>query len=140
MSDSDGQRATIDLFALPSSASASASASVNRKSKEEDDDAAGPRINNAITSPFVTDEAHNVVPRHEALQLAARMGMDLVEVHRKSDPPVCKIMDFHKEKYKKEAKEKERLKTKVFYSLVNLLPSVLTGQIQHTSLVLKSGK
>lgn len=38
--------------------------------------------------------------------------MDLVEVHRKSDPPVCKIMDFHKEKYKKDVKEKERLKTK----------------------------
>jgi len=38
--------------------------------------------------------------------------MDLVEVDRKSDPPVCKIMDFHKEKYKKETKEKERLKTK----------------------------
>ncbi|KAL6627785.1 hypothetical protein ACP70R_031511 [Stipagrostis hirtigluma subsp. patula] len=88
---------------------------VNRKSKDDDDDDAGPRINNAITSPFVrlvTDEGHNVVPRHEALQLAARMDMDLVEVHRKSDPPVCKIMDFHKEKYKKEVKEKERLKTK----------------------------
>lgn len=38
--------------------------------------------------------------------------MDLVEVHRKSDPPVCKIMDFHKEKYNKDVKEKERLKTK----------------------------
>jgi translation initiation factor IF-3 len=36
-----------------------------------------------------------------------------VQVHRKSDPPVCKIMDFHKEKYNKDAKEKERLKTKV---------------------------
>ncbi|KAL6850047.1 hypothetical protein ACP4OV_020674 [Aristida adscensionis] len=87
---------------------------VNRKSKDEDDDD-GPRLNNAITASFVrlvTDEGHNVVPRHEALQLAARMEMDLVEVDRKSDPPVCKIMDFHKEKYKKEVKEKERLKTK----------------------------
>ena len=37
-----------------------------------------------------------------------------MQVDRKSDPPVCKIMDFHKEKYKKETKEKERLKTKVF--------------------------
>uniref|UniRef100_A0A0D9VB13 Translation initiation factor 3 N-terminal domain-containing protein n=1 Tax=Leersia perrieri TaxID=77586 RepID=A0A0D9VB13_9ORYZ len=40
------------------------------------------------------------------------MDLDLVEVHRKSDPPVCKIMDFHKEKYKKDVKDKERLKTK----------------------------
>lgn len=44
--------------------------------------------------------------------MAVRMGLDLVEVHRKSDPPVCKIMDFHKEKYNKDVKEKERLKTK----------------------------
>ncbi|CAD6266674.1 unnamed protein product [Miscanthus lutarioriparius] len=86
---------------------------VNRKRGKEEDE--GHRMNNAITAPFVrlvTDESHNVVPRHEALQLASRMDMDLVEVDRKSDPPVCKIMDFHKEKYKKETKEKERLKTK----------------------------
>lgn len=88
----------------------------NRKGgKEDDDDKAGLRINNAITSPFVrlvSDDGHNVVPRHEALQIAARKDMDLVEVDRKANPPVCKIMDFHKEKYKKETKEKERLKTK----------------------------
>ncbi|XP_047057161.1 translation initiation factor IF3-1, mitochondrial-like [Lolium rigidum] len=85
------------------------------KKAPKDDDDAEPRINNDITAPFlrlVTDQGHSVVPRHEALQQAARMGMDLVEVHRKSDPPVCKIMDFHKEKYNKDAKEKERLKTK----------------------------
>uniref|UniRef100_A0A453M4V7 Translation initiation factor 3 N-terminal domain-containing protein n=1 Tax=Aegilops tauschii subsp. strangulata TaxID=200361 RepID=A0A453M4V7_AEGTS len=86
-----------------------------KKVTKDDDDDAGPRINNDITAPFlrlVTDEGHSVVPRHETLQLAARMGLDLVEVHRKTDPPVCKIMDFHKEKYNKDVKEKERLKTK----------------------------
>lgn len=54
---------------------------VNRKGGE--DDVEGPRINNAITAPFVrlvTDDGHSVVPRHEALQLAIRMDMDLVEV------------------------------------------------------------
>ncbi|CAN6357226.1 unnamed protein product [Urochloa humidicola] len=89
----------------------------NRKGggKDDDDDKAGLRINNAITAPFVrlvTDDGHTVVPRHEALQRASRMDMDLVEVDRKSKPPVCKIMDFHKEKYKKETKAKEQLKTK----------------------------
>ncbi|VAI38440.1 unnamed protein product [Triticum turgidum subsp. durum] len=86
-----------------------------KKVTKDNDDDAGPRINNDITAPFlrlVTDEGHSVVPRHEALQLAARMSLDLVEVHRKTDPPVCKIMDFHKEKYNKDVKEKERLKTK----------------------------
>lgn len=40
-------------------------------------------MNNAITAPFVrlvSDDGHNVVPRHEALQMAARKDMDLVEV------------------------------------------------------------
>jgi hypothetical protein len=49
------------------------------------------------------------------LLLPSLHGFFLVQVHRKSDPPVCKIMDFHKEKYKKEVKEKEQLKTKVFH-------------------------
>jgi hypothetical protein len=54
---------------------------MKRSTKDDDDD--GPRINNDITSPFVrlvTDQGHSVVPRHEALQLAARMDLDLVEV------------------------------------------------------------
>ncbi|XP_044396924.1 uncharacterized protein [Triticum aestivum] len=53
-----------------------------KKVTKDDDDDAGPRINNDITAPFLrlaTDEGHSVVPRHETLQLAARMGLDLVE-------------------------------------------------------------
>jgi len=86
---------------------------VNKKRGKEEDE--GPRLNNAITAPLVrlvTDEGHNVVPLHEALQLASRMDMDLVEVDRKLYPPAVKIMDFHKEMYKKETKVKERLKAK----------------------------
>ncbi|KAK3126585.1 hypothetical protein QOZ80_7AG0558930 [Eleusine coracana subsp. coracana] len=97
----------------PSCRNFAAPPQANKKAKDNDDE--GPRVNDAIRAPFVrlvTDEGHKVVSRNEALQLAARSDMDLVEVHRKSDPPVCKIMDFHKEKYKKDVKEKERLKTK----------------------------
>lgn len=50
-----------------------------------------------------------------------------VQVDRKANPPVCKIMDFHKEKYKKETKEKERLKTKVSTPSVNFLPISAIG-------------
>ncbi|KAE8777840.1 vacuolar protein sorting-associated protein 9A-like [Hordeum vulgare] len=49
--------------------------------KDADDDA-GHRLNNDITAPFlrlVNAVGHDVVPRHEALQMAARMGLDLVE-------------------------------------------------------------
>ncbi|KAI5017634.1 hypothetical protein ZWY2020_042522 [Hordeum vulgare] len=102
--------------------------------KDADDDA-GHRLNNDITAPssgssamevptpfpppssihhsdaqdaifFPISAGHDVVPRHEALRMAARMGLDLVE-STKSNPPVCKIMDFHKEKYNKDAQGSE---------------------------------
>ena len=44
-------------------------------------------------------------------------GYLLVQVDRKLYPPAVKIMDFHKEMYKKETKVKERLKAKVFFKL-----------------------
>src|SRR3546814_19169361 len=34
--------------------------------------------------------------REDALQLAEEVGLDLVEIQRNADPPVCKIMDFCK--------------------------------------------
>ncbi|KAI4994217.1 hypothetical protein ZWY2020_029265 [Hordeum vulgare] len=49
--------------------------------KDNEDDA-GPRLNNDITAIFlrlVTDEGHDVIPRYKALQIAVRMGLDLVE-------------------------------------------------------------
>ncbi|KAI5010015.1 hypothetical protein ZWY2020_012152 [Hordeum vulgare] len=50
--------------------------------KDNEDDA-GPRLNNDITAIFlrlVTDEGHDVIPRYKALQIAVRMGLDLVEL------------------------------------------------------------
>ena len=41
-----------------------------------------------------------VVSIHEALEAANQEGMDLVEVAPNSDPPVCRIMDYGKHKYK----------------------------------------
>lgn len=35
-----------------------------------------------------------MVEKEEALRLAQAAGLDLVEVSPKSDPPVCKILDF----------------------------------------------
>lgn len=75
----------------------------------------GIRLNQAITARtvrLVMDEGHRVVSIQEALDCAMKLKLDLVEVDRKSNPPVCKIMDFHKEKYIQEMKEKERKKIK----------------------------
>ncbi|CAA0807726.1 Splicing factor- CC1-like [Striga hermonthica] len=72
--------------------------------KKEDDDPSGPRLNEQITAPMVrlvSDEGHCVVSRYEAMTRARNLKMDLVEVDRHAKPPVCKIFDFHKEKYEK---------------------------------------
>ncbi|XP_042413462.1 translation initiation factor IF3-1, mitochondrial-like [Zingiber officinale] len=85
------------------------------KDKPSSDSHAGPRINESITASFirlVSDDGHGIVTRREALDRAKKLNLDLVEVQGNADPPVCKIMDFHKERYKREVKEKERAKTK----------------------------
>ncbi|KAF3793380.1 Translation initiation factor IF-3, partial [Nymphaea thermarum] len=91
-------------------------APVQAKPKPEAKGTEGPHINTAITAPFVrlvTDEGHTVVSRREALDRAKKLKLDLVEVQRTANPPVCKLMDFHREKYKQQIKEKERTKGKV---------------------------
>ena len=40
-----------------------------------------------------------IMPLAEALEKASDFGLDLVEVSPKTDPPVCKIMDYGKYKY-----------------------------------------
>lgn len=40
----------------------------------------------------------------------------MLQVDKNAKPPVCKIMDFHKEAYKKQEKDKERAKSKVQYA------------------------
>jgi len=46
----------------------------------------------------------------EALALAKRVSLDLVEIPSKTIPPVCKIMDYGKYKYEFAKKEKENRK------------------------------
>lgn len=50
-------------------------------------------------------ENRGAVPIQEALKLAEEAELDLVEVARNADPPVCKIMDFGKLVY--QAKKKK---------------------------------
>ncbi|MCL4386717.1 MAG: translation initiation factor IF-3 [Cyanobacteria bacterium] len=51
-----------------------------------------------------------IVPIEKAISLANEAELDLVEVSPDSDPPVCRIMDFGKYKYKMELSDKERKK------------------------------
>ena len=43
----------------------------------------------------------------EALEVAAKDGLDLVEVAPNSDPPVCRILDYGKYKYEISKKQQE---------------------------------
>lgn len=46
----------------------------------------------------------------EAMQIAVRNGLDLVELSPNAEPPVCRIMDYGKFKYEQNRKERESRK------------------------------
>ena len=75
----------------------------------------GPRYNEFIQSPKVrvideNGENIGVLLTNEAIEQAADVGLDLVEVSPNADPPVCKFLDIGKFKY--EAQKKANLARK----------------------------
>lgn len=50
------------------------------------------------------------MPLDEALALAREQALDLVEISREKDFPVCKIMDYGKYRYEQKRKEREKRK------------------------------
>ena len=87
------------------------------------------RVNHRIRVPEVRvidadGSMLGVLQTQEALRKAQDQGLDLVEVNPKSDPPVCKILDFGKYKYeeKKKAGEAKRKQTVVEIKEVKLRP------------------
>jgi translation initiation factor IF-3 len=77
------------------------------------------RINEFITAKEVRLVDHNgemigIVPIERALESARSVGLDLVEIVPDSTPPVCKVLDYSKQKYdakKKESEAKKKQKT-----------------------------
>ena len=53
---------------------------------------------------------HGIYTIDEALDLARKFELDLVEIAPNLDPPVCKIVDFGKYRYELQKKEKEARK------------------------------
>ena len=51
-----------------------------------------------------------IMPMRDALGLARRQNLDLVEVSPQADPPVCRIMDFGRYVYAQRVKDKESKK------------------------------
>ncbi|MCH89334.1 translation initiation factor IF-3 chloroplastic-like, partial [Trifolium medium] len=76
---------------------------------------------------------HSVVSRFEALKRAKMLKLDLVEVDKNANPPVCKIMDYHKELYKKKESDKERAKSKVLYAMINAVVTKCCCEVSLTA-------
>jgi translation initiation factor IF-3 len=72
------------------------------------------RINERIRVPQVRLIDHEgtqvgVIATMEALRMAREAEMDLVEVAPTERPPVCRIMDFGKQKYRQNKKQKKHV-------------------------------
>ncbi|MBS1588644.1 MAG: translation initiation factor IF-3 [Bacteroidetes bacterium] len=70
------------------------------------------RLNNEITAPEVRVVGENiepgVYPIAQAIQMAAELEVDLVEISPNGVPPVCRLIDYQKFLYEKKKKDKEQ--------------------------------
>lgn len=70
------------------------------------------RINRQITCPSVRvkkDGEHlGIMPTFQALDLAYREGLDLVEIVSNTNPPIVEVMDYSKFKFEEKKKKKEQ--------------------------------
>ncbi|MBN8820299.1 MAG: translation initiation factor IF-3 [Sphingomonas sp.] len=76
----------------------------------------GPRYNEFINVPKVrvideNGENLGIMFTREAIEQAAEVGLDLVEVSPTADPPVCKYLDIGKYKYEAQKKANIARKT-----------------------------
>ncbi|WP_338794218.1 translation initiation factor IF-3 [Bernardetia sp. MNP-M8] len=69
------------------------------------------RINRRIRAKeirIVGDDVENgIYSTADALEIAQKLGLDLVEIAPNGTPPVCKIIDYSKFKYEQKKKQKE---------------------------------
>ncbi len=76
----------------------------------------GPRYDNMIQSDKVrvideTGENVGVMYTNEAIEAAAMLGLNLVEVSPNADPPVCKYLDVGKHRFEAQKKANAARKT-----------------------------
>ena len=55
---------------------------------------------------LILESSQEIVSTQEAIRLAKQDNLDLVCVSTKSDPPICKIMDYGKHLYEQKKKKK----------------------------------
>jgi len=84
----------------------------NRSFQNQKKDENELNINGQITAPQVRLVGDNIPEQGvytlaKAMALADELGLDLVEITAKADPPVCKILDYQKFMYQQKKKAKE---------------------------------
>lgn len=91
-------------------------------------------------------EAYGVISRDEALDIASRMGLDLVLIAPDAKPPVCKIMDYGKYRYQQEKKLKEAKKKQKVIEIkeiklgVKIAQNDINYKVKHAREFLEAGK
>ena len=86
-----------------------------------------------------------ILPVAEALRMAATFELDLVEVSSKTEPPVCRIMDYGKFKYQqsKKAHEAKKKQAVVHIKEVKMRPKTeehdFQFKVKHIERFLKEG-
>jgi len=86
-----------------------------------------------------------ILPLAEALRAAVNFDLDLVEVSPKSEPPVCRIMDYGKFKYQqsKKAHEAKKKQAVVHIKEVKMRPKTeehdFQFKLRHIERFLKEG-
>jgi translation initiation factor IF-3 len=95
-------------------------------------------INRQIRTQYVRvigrdGEQLGILSTREAIQIADGLGLDLVQVADKTDPPVCKIMDYGKYKYQEKKKAQEAKKKQVVVEVkeVQIRPKTELHDLQH---------
>jgi translation initiation factor IF-3 len=107
------------------------------------------RINHMIRSPEVrvvyeSDKGENiteVLSLSNALDLSLKQGVDLVEISPKSNPPVCKLMDYGKFLYREQKNHKrdKQTKSKEIGCHVNIAENDLHTKLRHAEDFLANG-
>ncbi|MEW6616594.1 MAG: translation initiation factor IF-3 [Thermodesulfobacteriota bacterium] len=74
-----------------------------------------------------------IMPLKEALSVAMEDGLDLVEVAPNSNPPVCRVMDYGKFKYKQSKKIHEAKKSQTTFQVkeVKIRPNTEDHDIEY---------
>lgn len=96
-----------------------------------------PKANLEITSRLVRlinadAEMLGVFSIEDALTMAKKDGLDLVEISPNAEPPVCKIMDFGRHKYqeKKKVQDAKKRQRTVLLKEIKLRPTISDHDLQ----------